>query len=272
MASDARRLNAQFAEKSPGAFARILGKHDVDEIRSVLMELPAQLQASIAARLPARKIQVLTDTAQADVVRWMTDGRFEDAVALLSRVGREKRLSLVQGVGNEKRKRRLLRSQQYPAHSVGTLVQDFSVQITADARAKDVAAELREMGDSDPGALVVTDGSGGYVGMLDSWRLLANAQPDGSVRNYLDSIPGVHPEMPISAVAARPEWNTSNWLPVVDQAQRVLGAVSRQRVLAAAASTKQVRSRDILFDLLDELVHVAGAVTERVLRTPGSRR
>jgi len=272
VASDARRLNAQFAMRSPTAFARILGKHDVEEIRSVLMELPSDLQASIAARLPARRIQVFADTAQDDVAFWMTEGRFEDAVALLSRVGREKRLSLVRRVGNEKRKRQLLRSQQYPTHSVGTLVQDFSLQVNADARAADVAAELRELGDADPGALVVTDGSGGYVGMLDSWRLLASVHPKGSIRNYLDPVPGLKPEMPISAVATQSEWNTSNWLPVVDNDHRVLGAVSRERVLAAAGSTVGTNSHDILFDLLDELVHVAGAITERLLRAPDSRR
>ncbi len=272
MARDAPGLSAEFAEKAPAAFARILGRCDTEEIRSVLSNLPASVQASIATRLPARKLQALIDTAEADVSAWLTNGPFEDAVALLSRFGRDRRLALVRGVGNEKRRRRLLRSQQYPPHSVGTLVQDLVVPIVADARAADVAAELRELGDADPGALVVTDGSGGYVGMLDSWRLLANAQPEGSIRNYLDPVTVVHPEVPIASVAAWSDWNSSNWLPVVDNERRVLGAVSRERVFAAAGSANRAQDRDILFELLDELVHVAGAVTERLLRVTDSRR
>jgi Mg/Co/Ni transporter MgtE len=271
MANEARTLNAQFARKSPAQFARIIGAREIDEIRTVLDALPAELQASIGARLPARKIQAMLDTAQTDVASWISAGRFEDAVTLLSRVGREKRLALVNGIRNEQRKRRLLRSLQYPNHSVGALVQDVNIHILAEARAADVAQEIRALGESDPGALVVTDAADRYVGMLDAWKLLSAAQPDGSIRSYLDAVSAVHPEMPISAVAASPDWHTSTWLPVVDHDQRVLGAVSRERLFAAAGPATESRPRDILFDLLDELVHVAGTLTERVLRPPGSR-
>jgi predicted transcriptional regulator len=71
----------------------------------------------------------------------------------------------------------------------------------------------------------------------------------------------VRPETPVSAVAQVDAWHTCNWLPVVDHRNRVLGAVSRDKVFRAVGShTGSASGRgDILLDLLADLVYLCDA-------------
>ena len=119
-------------------------------------------------------------------------------------------------------------------------------------------AELRKLDPEAQGPVVIVDSEGRYLGVLDRWRLLLRSLPSGSVRDYLIAVKAVRPETPVTTVAMNDEWHTRNWLPVIDHRHRVLGAVSREKVLRAARAQSQSAQSggDILLDLLADLVRV----------------
>lgn len=265
--ADIDPLSLDFATRHPDSFARILGRGDAEESARILESLPAERKAAIVARLPSSRIQQLLDSDTDQPAEWLAAAPFDDAVTLLSRIPRERRLALVNSLTDRERRRQLLRHQQYPTHSVGTLVGDIRMRISSAASAADVQAELQEIDAEDPGPLVVVDADGCYLGVLDRWRLLIGDRPTGQVKDYLIEVRPVHPETPIATAAMIEDWHTRNWLPVIDHRRRVLGGVSRARVFRAASehSIGTRRASDLTFDLLTDLVYVLGSVLERAL-------
>jgi len=265
--AEADLLARDFAARHPDAFSRVLGRGEAGEIDEVLDALPAEQVAAIVSRLPARRVEEVFASARHNPARWLAAAPFDDAVQLLSRIPRERRLALVNSLADRDRRRRLLRHQQFPAHSVGSLVSDIPMRLDAAEMASDVLAELRELEADDPGPLVVVDDDGRYLGVLDRWRLLIRNPPPGLVADYLIDIKPLRPETPAATAATDDAWMSRNWLPVVDQQQHVLGSLHREKLMRAAGVNAAAHAvpGDTLLSLLDDLVHAAGAVLERLL-------
>jgi Mg/Co/Ni transporter MgtE len=263
---DIDRLSLDFAIRHPESFARTLGQGEFDECERVLESLPADRKAAIVARLPATRIRQLFDSERQRPADWLVDAPFDDAVNLLSRISRDRRLALVNSLDDRDRQRQLLRHQQYPAHSVGALVAEIPLRVGAESLAAEVLAELQKLDDEAQGPVVIVDTEGRYLGVLDRWLLLLRSPQSGSVRDYLVAVKALRPETPVSAVAMSDEWHTRSWMPVIDHQRRVLGAVSREKVLRAAGvySGDAQRGGDILLDLLADIVYLCEAM---VLRT-----
>lgn len=270
--ADVDPLSADFARRFPDSFARVLGRGDAKEVSRVLEKLPPGIKASIVARLPASRLEPLLSSRRHAPEQWLVDAPFDDAITLLSRIPRERRLALVNSLSDRDRRRRLLRHQQYPAHSVGALVSDVPLRISTDSPAADVLRELRGLEGDDPGPLVVIDAEGRYLGLLDRWRLMAQHSPVGTARDFVRKVSPIYPEMSIASVAQNPDWHTHNWLPVVDHGRRILGGVSRARVFGAAGvqKSKVGSASDVMIDLMTDLVYVLGALLDRVLARRGS--
>jgi Mg/Co/Ni transporter MgtE len=255
---DIDRLSLDFAARHPDSFARILGRGAFDECETVIESLPADRKAAIVARLPADRIRQLLDSERHAVTDWLIDAPFGDVVALLSRISRERRLALVKNIGDPNRRRQLLRFLQYPAHSVGALAVDIPLRLTAESLAKDVVDELRELDADAAGPVVIIDANGRYRGVLDRLQLLLRNPPTGQVDDYRVAVKAVRPETPVTAAATIDAWHTRNWLPVIDYRDRVVGAVSREKVFRAAASYTggAMGGGDVLLDLLADLVYL----------------
>ena len=260
-------LSLDFAARHPDLFARVVGRGDIDECARIIENLPPKRKAAIVARLPAPRIMHLLESTEHDPAQWLADAPFDDAVTLLSRIPRERRLALINSLSDRDRQRRLLRHQQYPAHSVGALVGDIPLRLDAESVVADVVAELRELDSDAQGPVVIVDADGRYLGVLDRWRLLMRSQPTGQVQDYLVAVKAVRPETPVTTVALDEEWHTRNWLPVIDNRYRVLGIVSREKVLRAAGAdaVNAGGASDVLIDLLADLVYVCDAVLVKAL-------
>lgn len=264
---DIDRLSLDFAVRHPDSFARILGRGTLDECALVIESLPAERKAAIVARLPANRIRQLLDSGQHRPTDWLVDAPFDDAVTLLSRIPRDSRFALVNGLDDRDRQRQLLRQLQYPAHSVGALVVDIPLRLAAESPAADVVDELRELDTESKGPIVIVDADGRYVGVLDRLQLLLRSPPTGQVKDFRVNVQAVRPETPVAAVAMIDAWHTRNWLPVIDHRNRVLGAVSREKVLKAAGSYSgsAAGGGDILLDLLADLAYLSEAVLLKAL-------
>lgn len=264
---DVDRLNLDFAARHPDLFARVLGRGEFEECERILDGLPAERKAAIVARLPAGHIRKLLDSDRQRPAHWLVDGAFDDAVTLLSRIPREQRLALVDSLEDRDRQRQLLRNQQYPAHSVGALVGDIPLRVGADLPVVEILGELRKLEPEARTPVVIVDAVGHYLGVLDRWRLLLRNPTSGLVKDYLIRVRAVRPETPATVIAASDEWHTHSWLPVIDHRLRVLGAVSREKVLRAAGthSGGARRGGDILLDLLADLVNLCETLLRMTL-------
>ena len=263
--TDMDRLSQDYAVRHPDAFARLLGRGPLDECELVIDSLPAAHKASIVARLPAIRIRQLIDTGRHTPARWLADAPLDDAVSLLSRLPRERLLRDVNSVDNRERQRRLLRQLQYPAHSVGALVVDIPLRVNAETPAADVVEELRGLDTESTGPVVVVDNKGHYVGVLDRLRLLLRSHPTGSTADYSIAVTALRPETQVDDVARIDDWHTRNWLPVIDQRDRVLGAVSRESVFRQTKEQRAGSGGDLFVDLLADLVYLAESLLLRML-------
>lgn len=259
-------LNLDFALEHPESFARVLGRSDDTDVDRVINALPVSLRAAIAARLPSAHVERLMHTDDTGLAEWLARSDYEDAVGLLSRLPRERRLEIVNALPNSARKRQLLRTQQYPSHSVGALLGDIPMRIGSHADAGDVLTELRSIDLEDPGPLVVVDKNGRYVGIVDRWRLLMANPVTGPISDYVVDVSSLRPETPIDAAAELPDWHTRIWLPVVDHEQLVLGGVSRARIFAALEDFDGThRSRNVFNELFVDIAYLFGAVLEALV-------
>ncbi|MDX1517611.1 MAG: hypothetical protein R3288_12280 [Woeseiaceae bacterium] len=271
--ADTDVLNADFARKYPDKFARLLGRGDGTEISQVLKKLPRPVAASVVARLPASRIDLLLGAGESDAAQWLADAQFNDAVALLSRIPRERSLVLVNSLKHRERRRRLLQYLKYPAHSVGALVTDAPVRIGSNDAVDDVLKELRTFDRDEPRPVVVAAPDGTYFGMLDPWRLLTGEAPHGTVADFVAKVPAIYPETSLAAAVKDPGWSDHSWLPVIDHERRILGGVSRSSVFTAATKIAHDArpGRDVLSVLVGDVVHLFGELLTRSLAKRGTR-
>lgn len=271
--TDLDPLSVDFAVRFPDTFVRTLLRTPDLDLDRVLASLPARDQAAVVARLPGQRIDEVLASGEHEAEAWLADGSFENAVALLSRIPREKRLKLVNSIKDRDRRQQLLRHQQYPAHSVGSLVGDIPMRFDAATPVIEALVELRELKGTDPGPLVIVDRQGRYQGILDTWKLLSRERPTGAIGDFLKPAPAVFPETSIVTAAASHDWDEHSWLPVVDQKRRVLGAVARARLLGAARALgrEDGSANEIALNLLDELVFVLGDLLDNLMTRKPAR-
>jgi Mg/Co/Ni transporter MgtE len=269
--NEADPVIADFAEQFPDSFARALRKGSDEQISATFKLLPTRSIAAIAARLPAARLRTLLDSGEHSPRAWLEDAPFDDAIMLLSRMRRERRIALIGSLRDRKLKRRLMRHQQYPRHSSGFYVQDVFLRIDIDTPASEAVNELRSFDEDELPLIVVVDTAGRYAGVLKPWQLMSKRLSSQRLSEHVEHILPIAPETPVVAAAEHEGWLEHNWLPVVDNRQRILGALSRAAVLRAASRVSPSRQgmAGLLLELADGITHTLGDILEGVL---GRRR
>lgn len=266
-------LTAEFARKYPDKFSRILGRGKAEDVSRVLDKLPLPVAASIISRLPVAQIIALLASGKHKPDRWLTDAPLQDSITLLSRLPREQCLTLVNSLKHRERRRRLLQYLKYPAHSVGALVTDLPVRVTADTPAEELLAEIRSLKSKRQRPIVVVHPDGRYFGILDTWLLLTRDPAVGLIEDYVKPAPAIFPETSLASSALDAGWHAHSWLPVVDHQQRILGCVTRAGVIDAAAKHARRSSSggDLLSILIADLAFLFGELLTRSLSRRSSR-
>ena len=262
---------ADFAERFPDSFANALRQGSDDEISAIVSSLPPQSIASVVARLPAARLRSLLDSGEHSPRDWLEDAPFDDAIMLLSRMRRERRITLIGSVRDRRLKRRFMRHQQYPRHTTGFYVEDTFLRIDIDTPVSAAVDELRSDERDDPPLMVVVDNSGRYVGVLNPWHLMNNRLGNQRLSEHVEYIQPIAPETPVTAAAEHEGWLDHNWLPVVDNKHRVLGALSRAAALSAASrvAPSQQSTASLFLELVDGITHTFGEMLDGLL---GRRR
>lgn len=258
-----------FAARHPDAFAAQIASGSVEELVSLIGSLPAERRINILARLPGNKIDDVISAVPGFGEHWLSPAPVDQVSELLSRLPRHRRLALVEAIESPDKRRRLKRQQQFPTHTIGNLIVDVPIRIIETAKAVDIVRAVKELGNRDPGLLVVITADGDYRGALDPWPLLTAARP-ARLANYLIDVKPLLPEMSAIDVAEDERWNEFAWLPVVDHDGQVLGRVARSRVLKAAKdrTLDSLRRQDFVTSLFAEFIHLCGGILERALSRP----
>ncbi len=256
-----------FAEQFPDSVARVLRQGGEDQISAIVESLPPHTIAAIAARLPAARLLALLESGTHSPRAWLENAPFDDAVMLLSRMRRERRIKLIGSLQDRKLQRRLMRHQQYPVRSAGFYVEDVFLRIDIDTPASEATDELRSFNQDELPLIVVVDAAGRYTGILRPWQLMSNRLSSQRLSEHVEYIQPIAPETPVIAAAEHEGWLEHNWLPVVDNKQRVLGALSRAAVLRAAsrAAPSRQAASSVLLELVDGITHTLGEILEGVL-------
>jgi Mg/Co/Ni transporter MgtE len=269
--AEADPVITDFAERFPDAFAAALRQGSDEEISDIVKSLPPSSVASVVARLPAARLLALLESGEHSPRDWLEDAPFDDAIMLLSRMRRERRITLIGSVRDRRLQRRFMRHQQYPRHTTGFYVEDVFLRIDIDTPVSVVLDELRNDERDDPPLMVVVDESGRYAGVLNPWHLMSNRLGSQRLSEQMEYIQPIAPETPVTAAAEHEGWLEHNWLPVVDNKHRVLGALSRATVLSAAnrVAPPQQSTASLFLELVDGITHTFGEMLEGLL---GRRR
>ena len=270
--AEAGTLLLDFARQHPEAFARRLAGGSVEQIVATLEGLPAERRVDILARLPGPGIEDVIEAVPNFGEAWLTPAPIDRISELLSRLPRSRRLALVDDVDNPDKRRRLLRQQQYPPHTIGSLIVDVPLRVVETAKTGDVVRAIRDLGSRDPGLLLVISAEGAYRGVLDPWPLLTD--PEGArLADHVIRLKPLFPEIASVDAADDERWHDFTWLPVADHEGHILGRVARSLVQRAAReeTVDAFRRKDFVTSLFAEFVHLCGGILERLLAGPARR-
>jgi Mg/Co/Ni transporter MgtE len=261
------KLLRNFAQDSPDDFAAELAAAEAAEIRDILAALPPASAVEVLARLPSRTLLLLMEAGCDDLGEWLDAAAFESAAEFLVRLPSQQSSALVNRLHNAKLQRRLMRLLNFPSHCIGSLVFGAYMRVGADWSMARLMQEYQSIDSTVEKPAIVVDEAGRYKGVLDLWRIVTSKSSGGVALDFCRQVPPLIPEMSFASVVELRQWQSRNWLPVVDQEHRVLGSVRRDQVVEQARIAEEARgqNQDILYDLLAQLFMVMGNLMRRLL-------
>lgn len=261
---DADALSADFARNRPDSFAQVLRAADASSIRAVLNELPPALPASVMARLPVPLILEVLEGSSEDVPEWLEEAPFDDAALLISRLPQHISSEQLSRVKSQRRRIRLKQYLNYPPHSLGALVSQPALVLSASTSLDEILAKLRDVAGEAFHGVVVLGEQNRYAGMLDPWHLLARGNSAAPAGDFVRAVPVLRPEMAAFSALSDSAWESHSRLPVVDHEGRFLGMIEYIDLLDVAPpeSPREVR---VLAALTEGFVRSCAALLRNTL-------
>lgn len=249
--TDPHPLTLAYARAYPGELATYMVNRDAAAITAVVGALPGSEAAAVIARLPqGHAARVLAAMPPAAIAAWLDEADMDDGVAVTMRVEEQHRGAVLDAMHNRKAREAIRRLVVYPVTTVGALVDPGAVHLRADLPLGDAIKALRDERRSGERPVWLVDEGGRFAGQLDLHQALvaqSDRQPVGDWRIVLRPL---RAESPLPNARDVPEWLKHSELPVVDVHDRLLGSVTRERLLLALGDT-QVEGTGLVADLGD---------------------
>lgn len=268
MAEDA--LLAHFAANRPEEMASALSAADQVAVAGFIRDLPAGTDAMVAARLPSWQLTALLATLAPDTIgRMLLAASTDDAVAIVSHLSDSRYPALLEAAPEEQRAalRQLL---EFPAHSIASLATTAFVRVSEQTRCRDFGRQLSEGSEPVAGPVVVVDGAGRYLGLVNAHALYRRRNAGRTLGDVAVSVAPLSGAADIATALDSRLWTNYPDLPVVDRQHRLLGVVNRAALLRVAGDREPAPySVERLFaDLAIGYLDTCSRVVESLLGRP----
>jgi Mg/Co/Ni transporter MgtE len=260
-------LLLQFARTRPDDLAGVLANTDLRGLAEMIADLPADLAASVATRLPSWQLTGLLGALEPEAIAGMlVSATSDDAVAIVSHL-QESRYPAILGACPAAKRLSLRQLFDYPSHSLASMATTRFIRVAAKTTCGEFSRQLSYSGDTRQRPVLVVDPQGRYLGMLNLQAVFSvknRAKTAAEVATHVEPLSGLTSAE--SALSSR-LWTRYNELPVVDARHRLLGVASRaalQRVVgdesAAEFSTERLFS-----ELASGYLNTCGRLLEALL-------
>jgi len=273
--TDRNPLRLSFARRFPGDCAAYLARQDAAVALETLSGLPDREAAAVVARLPdGFGMRVLASREIDTIVGWVVAAGADEALALLRRVDPVRRDEVLDRLPRRRRQRELRRLLSYAPGTVGTLIDAEVVRLDVDLTMDEAMAALRD-DQPEPGrAIWLVDRDGQFRGVLDTARMLAARSARVGLGEFAIEVRPLRAETTLAACRDSGQWLRHAELPVVDERGRLLGSITRRRLMEALGTTASGGGGmiDGIGDLAEQYFRVLGQCIGQIFPRPGRRR
>ncbi|MBX3705588.1 MAG: magnesium transporter [Pseudomonadales bacterium] len=252
--ADADALTVAFAREHPEEVAALLARASAAEVLRVVADLPGELAPGVVARLGRTSARMVLDaTDSTRVADWLSGAATEDAMSLLVQLDPGRRAEVLAEVRDRRLKRNLERLLVYPERTVGAIANPSVPRLGDGVTVGDAVRLLRRDAEQTDEPVWIVDAAGRLRGVLDFARILNARSEHTTLRDCAIVVLPLRAETSLKAAADAREWLKHAILPVVDGNNYLLGALSRQRLMAEVESSRREQG------LTDGIATVAAA-------------
>ena len=234
-----------YAAMHPQRFADAVAPAGADA-RELLAGLPDQSLRRVVACLPqSMAAELLEGSTDETIVRWLSDLPLHDAARIFRRVGDQRR-STLHALLPQRRRNELDRTAFFRPGTVGAAATLDFVSVQRDATVPAAVDALRSRA-ADSAPVLVVDDEDRLVGTLDVARILIRG-PQARVGDCLSPVRPVLASASVRVAADAFAGEREPWLPVVDDARRLVGLLSASQLKEARAGLSP-GARETLADI-----------------------
>jgi Mg/Co/Ni transporter MgtE len=220
-------LLVSFASAQPEELANLLVSADLDELTSILLQLPEAVAAQLASNLPSWQLSsVLQALEPALVGKMLTAAQHEDAIALVSHLN-ENQYPQILAASSRARRKALSLLFDFPSHSLAALASPEFIRVAGNTRCQQFHKQLQRHEERVALPIYTVDEQGGYLGEVSLIAVIADCNRHLPVRDIANPVVALSGRMSASAAIKLPQWLHHDSLPVVDARKRLLGTLSR---------------------------------------------
>lgn len=227
-------LLSAYAESHPSDLARACDAFEPPAAGAALAEIPAPGAARVLQEMSplaaSRVLASLPAATAADVAAALQVGILTGLLRRLDAATADRILASVPAAIAAGARRQL----SSPDDTAGSLMDPMAPAVDVETLVADFPGVVREPAPAGS-AVFVLDAAQAVVGLVDAAALL-HAAPDAAIRSLMRIAPPPIPmSLPLATVAALPEWQTADVLPVVDEQRRFAGSLEHRRLRQVAA-------------------------------------
>lgn len=260
-------LVLRFASARPGELASVLASADPADLADLVGDLPVESAATVATRLPSWQLTSLLSALESEkIANMLVAASIDDAVSMVSHLPESRYPAILESAGDAGRAE-LHQLFEYPSHSLASLATTAFIRVSAGTLCAAFCEQLSNSTDTRTRPVLVVDSQGRYQGLLSlrvAYAIRNRSRPVEEVANSVEALSGLTSAE--SALTSR-LWMRFTELPVVDSRHRVLGVVSRAKLLRVAGdgSTADFSFERLFAELATGYLNTCGRLLESVL-------
>lgn len=267
-------LRLSFARRFPGDCAAYLARQDAAVALEALSGLPDAEAAAVVARLPdGFASRILAGRDAGTLVAWAAAGGADDSLAILRRLDRAHRDEVLDRLPR-RRRRELQRLLRYAPGTVGTALAAEGLRLDVELSVDEAVEALRAEPPQPGRAIWLVDRDGRLRGLLDTAGVLAARSTRVGLGEFGIEVRPLRAETTLAAARDSGQWLRHAELPVVDERGRLVGSMTRRRLIKALGDAAGGRGGLIegLGDLVVQYFAVLGECIGGLFPAPRRRR